>query len=98
MRAPIVLGNAASPHVLNEAALRVPASKLIIAIPEGFEAGVIADSARAANSHLTIFARALSDEEVAHLQRHGVDHVVMGEREIARRLLAMVATARSIPA
>jgi CPA2 family monovalent cation:H+ antiporter-2 len=89
-----VAGNAASPHVLQGAGIG-GASKLVIAIPEGFEAGAIADNARAANPHLTIFARAHSDEEVAHLKQQGVDHVVMGEREIARRLIFLVATSRA---
>ncbi|KHL26809.1 cation:proton antiport protein [Croceibacterium mercuriale] len=90
----VVRGNATSSAILREAGI-AEASKLVIAIPEGFEAGAIAVSARAANRLVTIFARAHSDEEVAHLERHGADHVVMGEREIARRLIAMLAMSRS---
>jgi len=90
----IVRGNAASPQVLREAGIG-EASKLVIAIPEGFEAGAIAVTARAANPGLTIFARAHSDEEVDHLKRHGADHVVMGEREIASRLITLLAADRS---
>ncbi|WP_347303521.1 YbaL family putative K(+) efflux transporter [Croceibacterium sp. TMG7-5b_MA50] len=92
----IVHGNAASIRTLREAGI-AEAAKLVIAIPEGYEAGVIAQRARKANADLTIFARAHSDEEVAHLQRHGADHVVMGEREIARRLIAMLARSREAP-
>jgi monovalent cation:H+ antiporter-2, CPA2 family len=65
------------------------ASTLLIAIPEGYEAGVIAARARAAHPHLRIVARAHSDEEVANLERHGADQVVMGEREIAVRMAAL---------
>ena len=87
----VVTGNAAEPRILGEAGIEA-ASKLIIAIPEGFEAGAIAKRARDMNAGLTIFARAHSDEEVEHLERFGADHVVMGEREIARRLLELVAS------
>jgi CPA2 family monovalent cation:H+ antiporter-2 len=87
----VVTGNAAEPRILGEAGIEA-ASKLIIAIPEGFEAGAIAKRARDMNAGLTIFARAHSDEEVEHLERFGANHVVMGEREIARRLLELVAS------
>ena len=89
----VAAGSATDRRVLNEAGI-AEADRLIIAIPEGFEAGVIAERARQANPGLTIFARAHSDEEVDYLARHGVDHVVMGEREIARRLIALVASSR----
>jgi CPA2 family monovalent cation:H+ antiporter-2 len=82
----VVVGNAADPKVLKEAGVE-DASKLIIAIPEGFEAGAIAQRARELNAELKIYARAHSDAEVEHLTRLGVDRVVMGEREIAYRLI-----------
>ena len=65
--------------------------KLVIAIPEGFEAGAIAARARRMNAEVTIFARAHSDDEVDHLIGLGVDQVVMGEREIAGRLTELLA-------
>lgn len=89
----VVMGNAANPHVLQEAGIK-QATKLIIAIPEGFEGGAIADRARQMNPELMILARAHSDDEVRHLERLGVNHVVMGEREIAGRLLELVAMLR----
>lgn len=92
----VVPGNASSPGVLQEAGIEA-ASKLIVAIPEGFEAGAIAEKARQLNPGVAIFARAHSDDEVAHLTRLGADHVVMGEREIASRLLQLM-TARRTPA
>jgi len=91
----VVIGNAAERHVLAEAGIE-EASNLVIAIPEGFEGGAMADRARAMNSGLTIFARAHSDDEVAHLSRLGVDHVVMGEREIAHRLTQLLARASPV--
>jgi len=60
---------------------------------EGFEGGAIAERARTMNTTLTVFARAHSDEEVEHLNKIGVDHVVMGEREIANRLITLIAAA-----
>jgi CPA2 family monovalent cation:H+ antiporter-2 len=86
----VVEGNAASERVLSDADIET-AARLILAIPEGFDAGAIAEKARALNANLAVLARAHSDEEVAHLERHGATHVVMGEREIATRLLAHIA-------
>ncbi|HEY6816688.1 MAG TPA: YbaL family putative K(+) efflux transporter [Croceibacterium sp.] len=86
----VVVGNAADPHVLREAGIE-QATRLVIAIPEGFEAGAIAQRAQQMHPGLTILARAHSDDEVAHLQQRGVQHVVMGEREIAARMLGLVA-------
>jgi CPA2 family monovalent cation:H+ antiporter-2 len=86
----VVEGNAASDRVLRDAGIDT-AARLILAIPEGFDAGAIAERAKAMNPELTVLARAHSDEEVAHLERHGADQVVMGEREIATRLLALIA-------
>ena len=85
----VVLGNAAASHVLKEAGID-EAARLVIAIPEGFDAGAIAQSARQLNAEITIFARAHSDSEVEHLIRLKVDQVVMGEREIALRLLELI--------
>ena len=92
----VVHGNAADPHVLRDAGIE-DADRLIIAIPEGFEAGAIAQTAQKLNDGLTIFARAHSDEEVAHLLRLGVDQVVMGEREIARRLIELLGPDEPLP-
>lgn len=85
-----VTGHGADPFVLSEAGIE-GATRLIIAIPEGFEGGAIADRARQMNPAITIYVRAHSDEEVAHLRKLGVEHVVMGEREIANRLLTLMA-------
>ena len=90
----VVVGSAADPQALEEAGIR-EASKLLIAIPEGFEGGAIAERARALNPELLIFARAHSVDEVAHLERLGADRVVLGEREIAERLLSLAGSARA---
>lgn len=84
----VLEANAINPGIL-EAAGITQASMLMIAIPEGFEAGQIADRARKLNPDLRILARAHSDAEVDHLTRLGVGHVIMGEREIAAKMLEL---------
>src|SRR5262249_42212703 len=82
----VIHGNAAEGRVLKAA--NIPAARiLLIAIPDGFEAGQIVHQARGANALLPIVARAHFDAEVEHLKHHGADIVVMGEREIARTML-----------
>ena len=89
----VVMGSATEDHVLVEAGI-LEATKLIIAIPEGYEGGAIAERARALNPDILIFARAHSDEEVRYLDASGANHVIMGEREISRRLLELAESAR----
>ncbi|HYZ34743.1 MAG TPA: YbaL family putative K(+) efflux transporter [Crenalkalicoccus sp.] len=84
-----ILGNAADPEVL--AATNLPAARgLFVTIPEAFEAGQVVEQARAIRPDLEILARAHSEAEVAHLQRLGATAAVMGEREIALRMLERV--------
>jgi len=82
----VIQGNAADPRVIKAANL--PAARwLFIAIPDGFEAGQVAEQARKLNPQLDIIARAHSDAEVEHLQKHKANFVIMGEREIAAGML-----------
>ena len=81
-----IRGNAAAPEVI-AAANPAEARSLLIAIPDGYEAGQIVEQGRAANPAIEIIARAHSDEEVAHLQHYGADLVIMGENEIAHRMV-----------
>lgn len=85
----VVQGNATEVAVLEEAGI-AEARILIIAIPEGFEAGAIVERARRMNGAIKVHARAHSDAEVTHLQNLRVDSVIMGEREIAERLVEMI--------
>lgn len=39
---------------------------------------------------IQIIARAHSDEDVAYLEKLGADHVIMGEREIAARMVSLL--------
>ncbi|UXN59707.1 YbaL family putative K(+) efflux transporter [Phyllobacterium zundukense] len=84
-----IVGNAANGDILAAANL-AQARQLIIAIPNAFEAGQIVVKARAANPVISILARAHSDAEVQHLQDLGADAVIMGEREIARGIVAHI--------
>ncbi|BCG85881.1 MULTISPECIES: cation:proton antiporter [unclassified Mesorhizobium] len=84
-----VAGNAANAEVF-AAANPEGASRLILAIPNAFEAGQIVLRARAAKPGINVVARAHSDAEVEHLKGLGADTVIMGEREIARGIVEEV--------
>ncbi len=83
----VIAGNAARPEILDAAQL-VTAETVVVAIPNVFEAGTVVERARAANPFIKIIARAHADEEVEHLQKLGANLVIMGEREIARGMIA----------
>jgi len=82
----VLPGNAVRPEVMEAANIR-NARLLIIAIPNGFEAGQIVERSRALNARLQIVARAHSNDEVDYLLRLSADTVIMGEREIARGMI-----------
>ena len=88
----VIVADATAPNVLERAGID-GATTLLVAIPEGVEAGVIVARARQINPRIRIIARAHSDEEVEHLGQHGADQVVMGERETALRMAALAAVA-----
>ena len=83
----VVVGNAASAEVLKLANLDA-AQCLMIAIPNGFEAGTVCELGRKLNPPIRIIARAHSDEEQQHLRSLGANTVIMGEREIGLGMLA----------
>lgn len=87
----VIDANAAMPEALAAARLK-DARRLILAIPDGFEAGSVLKKARAINPDLEIVARAHSDAEVDHLRSNGAGFIIMGEREVARGMLAHVLT------
>lgn len=75
-------GNAARPEIMD--VMRLDCARwLLLTIPNGYESGEIAASAREKRPDIHIFARAHHDDEVSYLTDHGCDLVVMGEREIA---------------
>ncbi|MET0295284.1 MAG: YbaL family putative K(+) efflux transporter [Phenylobacterium sp.] len=79
-------GNAADGRTLAAAGID-RARGLIVAIPDGFEAGQIVEQAKRVNPALRAVARAHSDVEVEHLAAHGADETVLGEQELAESLL-----------
>jgi monovalent cation:H+ antiporter-2, CPA2 family len=90
----VIHGNAADQDVLGAANLAA-ARCLLVAIPDAFEAGQIVAQARSLGPRLRIVARSHSEEETQHLQKHGADAVIMGEREIALAMLADVGGRRT---
>nr|WP_274942639.1 YbaL family putative K(+) efflux transporter [Govania unica] len=80
-------GNGVSAELL-QAANVTGANCLFVTVPDTFEAGQIVSQARASAPDLKIIARAQGDEEVDHLVKCGASIVVMGEREIARGMIA----------
>ena len=82
----VIVGNAASPRVLELANLGA-AKSLAVAIPNAFEAGNVVMQARQVNPALLILCRANSDAEIEHLEKLGADTTIMGEREIAYGML-----------
>ena len=81
-----VSGNAADPAVLRRANL-TGALRLIVAIPNAFEAGQIVQQAHRASPALAVLARAHSDQEVVYLRGLGADMAILGEHELARGIL-----------
>ncbi len=90
-----ILGNAVRDEVLRAAGVE-KAKHLIVAVPNGLESGEVVAHARKLNPSLRIVARAHLDAEVDHLNASGADRVIMGEREIARLMLADVAPAPTV--
>jgi monovalent cation:H+ antiporter-2, CPA2 family len=81
-----IAGNAADPELARAA--NYPAARcLLVAIPDGFEGGQVVEQAHAINAKLPIIARSHSDEETAHLERHGATKVIMGEQLIAQAMI-----------
>lgn len=79
----VIEGNAANIDTLQRANLE-QAKWLLIAIPNGFEAGQIVEHARQINPLLDIMSRAQTKAEQTYLEEHGSNLVVLGENEIAK--------------
>jgi monovalent cation:H+ antiporter-2, CPA2 family len=95
--AEVLVGNAADPEVL--ALANLPAARrLFVTIPEAFEAGQVVQQARTANTVLEILARAHSDDCVRHLDGLGASLTILGEREIAHRMIERALPLRTPPA
>jgi CPA2 family monovalent cation:H+ antiporter-2 len=86
---PALYGNGAAPGMM-EAARIDSARFLLVAIPDALEAGQIIEHARRINPDIEVIARAYTDAELAHLEKHGATHTVIGETEIARGMAQRV--------
>jgi CPA2 family monovalent cation:H+ antiporter-2 len=84
-----VIGNVGERGLIESLGLE-RARWLVCAIHDPFEACNLVEKARRINPRLPIVARAHSDAEVAELKKFGADHVIMGEREIAREMTRFV--------
>ncbi|WP_340608012.1 YbaL family putative K(+) efflux transporter [Xenorhabdus bharatensis] len=80
-----VMGNAAREDIMALARLDC-ARVLFLAIPNGYQAGKIIESARAVRPDINIIVRAHYDDEVTYLTARGADHIIIGEHEIARAM------------
>lgn len=85
----VIDGNAASVETLRRADIDA-ARMIFVAIPQSFEAGQVVEKARKLNPAIRIVARAHSDDEVDYLRKHGADLAIMGEEEIANRMVEQV--------
>ncbi|MBK4765133.1 MAG: Kef family K(+) transporter [Pantoea sp. Brub] len=81
-----VLGNGTDENIMNLTNLKY-ARWLLITIPNGYEAGEIVTATRKKYSEIEIIARAHYDDEVDYIMERGANQVIMGEREIANRIL-----------
>ncbi len=86
---PVVEGNAARREILRIARPET-AARLVLAIPNAFEAGRIVKEARKANPRILVVARAHSDAGTRHLEELGADAVIMGERQTALEMIAEI--------
>jgi CPA2 family monovalent cation:H+ antiporter-2 len=82
-------GNVVNKEVLAAANL-ANARCLLVAVPDAFEGGFAAELGRKANPALPIIARSHSEDETAHLMKHGASDVIMGEHEIAKAMIAAI--------
>jgi CPA2 family monovalent cation:H+ antiporter-2 len=82
-------GNVVNKEVLAAANL-ANARCLLVAVPDAFEGGFAAELGRKANPALPIIARSHSEDETAHLKKHGATAVIMGEHEIAKAMIAAI--------
>lgn len=83
-----VRGNALDARTLNAAGI-TSADSLLIAVPEGFEGGAIGEKALALAPAIQVIVRAHSDDEVNYLTSLNIREIVVGERELAQRMLAL---------
>ena len=91
---PVITGNAVKIEIL--ALANIPASRrVIIAVSNVFEAGQIIERSRAMNGLLEIVAYSYSKDEADYLMKLGSSTVIVGNREVARGMVAQAFGAAS---
>ncbi|MCW7538765.1 Kef family K(+) transporter [Aquabacterium sp. A7-Y] len=85
----VLCGNGARPALLEQAGI-ARASRLVVAIPNAFEAAEVVHSARQAHAGLRVVARAHSDSGARHLHEHGADRVILAEAQLAQEMAEWV--------
>jgi CPA2 family monovalent cation:H+ antiporter-2 len=93
---PAIHGNAMAPGVMDAAHVQT-ARWLLAAIPNPLEAGYIIERARALNPRIEAVARAQTDAELAHFEKHGASHTIVGEKEVAKGMASCVLASAPTP-
>ena len=88
-----IAGDAGQKLVLKEAAIE-KAVAITISVPDSFEARRIIEIAKKLNPSIRILVRAHNDEEMNFFLRQNVDLTVTGPREISRRMMDYLRSAR----
>lgn len=84
-----IYGSAERPEILLAAGIK-RARALMVAIPNGFDAGAIVASAKQLNPKIEIVARAHFPAEADHLKTHGAQTVLLAEQELAERMVTVL--------
>ncbi len=82
-----IYGNAARGAVMRQAGIE-EASHVLVAVPNGLEAGEIVAKARKLSPTARILARTHQEDEIEYLLDHGADRAIWGEREIAALMVS----------
>lgn len=86
---PAVAGNAVNPIVLVQAHIK-KAALLIIATPDTMKVRQMAETARKINPDIEIVVRTHSEMEAKLLEKEGIGHIFLGERELAKNIASYV--------
>lgn len=86
-------GNAVGHDIFVEANIAT-ASYLFVAIPGIFESGQLINRARELNPYIEVIVHSHTEAESEYLEKYGVNHIVMGEKEIASGMLLCIQSAK----
>jgi CPA2 family monovalent cation:H+ antiporter-2 len=91
-----LFGDVTEPGVLDAASIGA-ARVLLVATAESFQTRSAVQEARKVNPRIVIIVRTHSEADRITLGQDGADHVVVGERELARTLLRQVLLSLGVP-